>query len=49
MLILRSSNNVLDKAAVYLLSKMPKWKPGVHRGNPVNVLYSFSVSFLIPE
>lgn len=47
--ILRSSNNLLDKAAVYLVSKMPKWKPGVQRGNPVNVLYSLSVSFLIPE
>ncbi|MFV0267455.1 MAG: energy transducer TonB, partial [Draconibacterium sp.] len=42
--ILRSSNNLLDKAAVYLVSKMPKWKPGVQRGNPVNVLYSLSVS-----
>ncbi len=47
--VLRSSNNLLDKAAVYMVSKMPKWKPGMQRGNPVNVLYRLSVSFLIPE
>ncbi|MFV0591914.1 MAG: energy transducer TonB [Draconibacterium sp.] len=47
--VLRSSNKLLDKAAVYLVSKMPKWKPGMQRGQPVNVSYNLSVSFLIPE
>ena len=35
----------LDKEAVRLLKKMPRWKPGIHNGQPVRVKYTVPVTF----
>ncbi|MCY1720763.1 energy transducer TonB [Prolixibacteraceae bacterium Z1-6] len=43
--VVRSLNKTLDKVAVYLVSQMPKWKPGKQRGKPVNVSYTVPVAF----
>lgn len=41
----RGLNNKLDKAAAYIVSNLPKWKPGKQRGKPVNVSYTIPVYF----
>lgn len=47
--VVRSQGNVLDKAAAYLVSRMPAWKPGKQRGKPVPVSYTIPISFLIKD
>jgi TonB family protein len=43
--ILRGANPALDKVAYYLVSKMPKWKSGKLRNNPVPVQYNLPIKF----
>ena len=44
--VLRSSgNNSLDAEGVRVLSSSPKWKPGIQKGSPVKVTYTFPVIF----
>lgn len=43
--VARSIDPSLDKEAVRVLSKMPKWKPGMHKGQPVRVKYTVPVTF----
>ena len=44
--VLRSSgNDALDAEGVRVLSSSPKWKPGIQRGSPVKVTYTFPVIF----
>lgn len=44
--IARSSGSVaLDNEALRVVSKMPKWKPGMQRGVAVNVSYTIPVQF----
>ena len=44
--VVRSTgNSSLDNEAIRLISSMPKWKPGMHRGKPVRVKYTLPVSF----
>ena len=35
----------LDKEAVRVVKSMPKWKPGMQKGEPVRVRYTFPVNF----
>lgn len=44
--VVKSLDKILDKVAVYVVSNMPKWKPGKQRGKSVNVSYTVSVPFL---
>ena len=48
--VMRSSGEpLLDKEAVRILSIMPKWTPGMHRGEPVRIKYTVPVYFRLPE
>jgi len=44
--IARGLNDTMDKAAVYVLSQMPAWKPGKQRGRAVSVSYTVPVEFV---
>lgn len=48
--VLRSGGDPsLDKEAVRVISSMPNWKPGKHKGKPVRVRYSVPVSFKLTK
>lgn len=42
---LRSSNEEFEAEAIRVLQGMPKWKPGMHHGEPVNVMLVVPVNF----
>lgn len=43
--VLRGIDSSLDKEAVRVVSKSPRWSPGLHDGKPVRVTYTFPVIF----
>lgn len=43
--VARSVDPYLDKEAVRVVKMMPKWTPGMQRGNPVRVKYTLPVMF----
>lgn len=43
--VLRGVDEALDKEAVRVVSKSPKWEPGYSDGKPVDVTYTFPVIF----
>ena len=43
--VLKSAHPSLDKEAVRVVSSSPKWRPGMQRGKPVKVSYTFVVVF----
>jgi protein TonB len=45
IIVLRSAHPLLDKEAVRLLSKMPRWIPGKHQGKEVAVRYVIPITF----
>lgn len=45
--IQRSLTTTLDNEAMRVIKLMPKWKPGMQKGKPVNVHYSLPVTFRI--
>ena len=45
--VLQSPDKTLADAAVQVLQKSPKWKPGKQRNKPVRVTYTLPVSFRI--
>lgn len=47
--ISRSSDPLLDEEAKRVISSMPKWIPGRHRGERVNTKYSVPVTFTLPN
>lgn len=47
--VLKGSNPLLDKAAIKVIKKMPKWKPAYQRGKLVNVNYVVPISFMLPK
>jgi len=47
--ITRSLDRTLDKVAVYMVRSMPKWKPAMQRGKPVNVSYTIPVDFAFED
>ena len=40
---------VLDEEAVRCVKSMPKWKPGIQKGQAVNVKYTMPISFALPD
>ena len=40
-----SGNKQLDKEAIRVIKKMPKWKPGMQDGKNVNVLFALPITF----
>jgi TonB family protein len=47
--VLRGVNRALDKAAVYVISKMPQWIPGTQRSIPVPVQFNMPVTFSLDK
>ena len=47
--VLRGIDPELDKEAVRVISMMPKWKPGMQKGQAVNVKYTVPVMFRLHE
>lgn len=43
--VLRGVDPLLDAEAVRVVSSSPRWKPGMSRGEAVNVIYTFPVIF----
>jgi len=43
--LLRGVNEELDKEAIRVVSEMPKWKPGIQRGQPVRVQFNLPIVF----
>lgn len=43
--VLRSVDPLLDAEAVRMVSSMPQWTPGKHKGQPVNVQFTVPVQF----
>lgn len=43
--VVRSIDPALDEEALRVLKAMPKWKPGMQKGQPVRVKYTIPVSF----
>lgn len=47
--ILRGVDEALDKEAIRVISAMPKWEPGMQRGEAVKVRYTVPVMFRLPK
>lgn len=47
--VARSIDPSLDKEAMRVLRKMPKWKPGKQRGSTVRVKYTIPVTFKLEQ
>lgn len=48
VVVLRSVSPSLDAEAVRVVSNMPKWKPGMHKGEAVRVKYTLPITFKLP-
>lgn len=45
--VLRGPHPLLDKEALRVVNKMPKWKPGIHRGIPTRVSFNLPIKFTV--
>jgi len=45
--VARGVDPALDKEAIRVISKMPKWKPGKQRGKPVKVSFTVPINFVL--
>ena len=43
--VIRGVDPALDREAVRVISKLPKWKPGSQRGKPVRVSFTVPINF----
>ena len=43
--VIHGVDPLLDTEAIRIAAKMPRWKPGMQRGQAVNVKYTFPISF----
>ena len=46
---LRGVDSELDTEAIRVVKSMPKWKPGMHRGEPVRVSYQIPILFKLED
>lgn len=47
--VIRSADPLLDAEAIRLTTIMPKWKPGMQKGQAVNVKYTVPIMFRLQE
>lgn len=47
--LVRRGNQLFDNEALRIVRMMPSWKPGVHKGQPVNVTQIVTISFAPPQ
>ncbi len=45
--VARGVDPSLDKEALRVVNAMPKWKPGMQRGKPVNVSFTVPINFVL--
>lgn len=45
--VVRSVDPALDKEAIRVVMRSPKWAPGKQRGKPVKVLFTFPINFVL--
>jgi hypothetical protein len=45
----RAPKPELEEEAIRVVTSMPKFTPGEHNGNPVNVMYSLPIAFQVGE
>ena len=45
--IVRSLGGGFDEEALRVINQMPKWKPGVHNGRPVPVMFTLPIKFTL--
>lgn len=45
--VIRSVDPALDKEALRVINSLPRWKPGLQRGEPVRVSFSVPISFVL--
>ncbi len=43
--MLKNVSDEIDAEAVRVIKAMPKWKPGMQKGQPVRVKYTIPVTF----
>jgi len=43
--IFESVDSIIDEEAINIVKQMPKWEPGIHKGDTVNVNYILPVEF----
>lgn len=43
--VLRGVDKYIDAEALRVVNKMPRWKPGKQRGEPVNVYFNLPLNF----
>ncbi|MGB0882403.1 MAG: energy transducer TonB [Vicingaceae bacterium] len=43
--VIKSVHPSLDKEAIRVIKKMPKWKPGTQKGKPVRVKFNLPINF----
>lgn len=43
--LIKGANPILDEEALRVISAMPAWKPGKHKGHLVNVLFQIPINF----
>jgi protein TonB len=46
---LRGVDSELDAEAIRVVESMPRWKPGMHRGEPVRVSYQIPILFKLED
>lgn len=46
--VLRGIGSGADEEAIRVVKASPKWKPGLHKGEPVNVAYTMPIFFTLP-
>jgi len=47
--VIRGVDPSIDKEALRIMGSSPKWNPGIQRGKPVNVSYTFPITFTLKE
>lgn len=47
--VVRSVDGLLDAEAIRVIKAMPKWKPGMQKGQPVNVRFTLPVVFRLKK
>ena len=47
--VVRSVDPALDKEALRVVNSSPRWTPGEHEGEPVKVLFTFPINFVLQD
>ncbi|OCX53466.1 hypothetical protein BEL04_03960 [Mucilaginibacter sp. PPCGB 2223] len=45
--IINGLSEVMDRETIRLMAASPKWKPGMQRGQPIRVRYTFTINYAL--